>query len=823
MIRSQIVPPHRAVLYGLLFGLMAVSVRAGLQPLLGNELPFVVAFPLTVVAAVLFGWRAGACAAVVTAIAIAVPSIPPTLPDAKRPLQLGGFLVGSMLIVIFCGNVSARRADGPPLPGERFETPLTHWLRTVLWGAFLLPVIAFVIVAWWGFERTQREAESTVAHAADLAHRHAQRTFDVAAEIARRTDLAAAGDDDDVRRRESAIHQRLADITAGVPSVVNLNVWDANGRPLVRNDIFPVDPAANVSDRAYFREQKAAALPLGVSEVITGRQTGLELTNVTMRRRSSDGGFSGLVAVSVAPGYFRDYYQSLAREQPNLASFELIRLDGALIARWPPAADGRTRVTVGSEVLRRITAGERSGTLVLDDRSEHEARIVSFRRLEAYPLYVVAGVSRDAVLAGWMRFVALLAGILLPTSAGLVYVSWIALKRTRRETATALELQEEIRRRASAERSMLQSQRLETLAIVTGGVAHDFNNLLAIVSASLHVLQKKRPDLADEKNVEAMRRAIQSGVRLTRQLLSFTRKQALKPETVELQTWIPATESLIHSTLGSSVAWQASVAPDTGAIRVDLGELELALINLVVNARHAMPHGGTLTVRAANADIERTGDVPLVILSVTDTGVGIAPDVMSKVFEPFFTTRSKGVGSGLGLSQVQGFCQEAGGLVKIDSVVDRGTTVSMYLPRTQAAPEQAAAAGQPTPEVRGQVLLVEDNEDVASTSETMLRTAGMDVVRKSNAAAALAHLSTAATPPDVVLSDIAMPGSMDGIALAFLLQKERPSLPVLLTTGYAEHLSQASAGGLRVMPKPVAPDELLRALDALIKGPTASA
>ncbi|CAN5329986.1 hybrid sensor histidine kinase/response regulator [soil metagenome] len=713
-------------------------------------------------------------------------------------------------------------ADAPAVtPPAGVRTPLTAWLRAVLWGAVLVPATAFVAIAAWGFERAQREAEIAVAHACDLAYGQARRTFAVAAEIARRADTASAGDDLAAREHEADVHQRLADMTAGVSSIVNLNVWDAAGRAIARSDVFPVDPQASVADRSYFREQRDAPVPLGVSEVIKGRQTGIELANASVRRSSTDGSFKGIVAVSLSPAYFRDYYETLAKEDPNFATFALIRTDGEILARWPVTADGRSHVPDGSLTLARIVAGETAGSLLLPARPGREARLVAFRRVDDFPVYVVAGVSRDATLASWVRFVSLLAAVLIPTTAGLVFVSWVALKRTRREQATAAELQEQIVRRANAEKSMLESQRLETLAVVTGGVAHDFNNLLAIVSASLDVLKRKHPELAAERQVQSMSRAIRTGTRLTRQLLSFSRKQALRPETVELQSWLPAMEGLIQGTLGTSIAWQLVTDDDTRAITVDLGELELALINLVVNARHAMPHGGELIVHACNANEASPGGAPMVSISVKDSGVGIPAELLGRVVEPFFTTRAKGAGSGLGLSQVQGFCVQAGGFVRIESTVGQGTTVRMYLPASSTAAVAATAdeAG-PAITLQGRLLLVEDNEELGSTTEMMLRTVGLEVMRVTSADAALAYLSSAADPPDAVLSDIAMPGTMNGIGLAFALRERWPRLPVVLTTGYTEQIGEASAAGFRVLPKPTAPEDLLEELRAaLIKPP----
>jgi two-component system NtrC family sensor kinase len=480
-------------------------------------------------------------------------------------------------------RIRPRIADPGPLdpkasPYAAPETALTAWLRAVLWGAFLIPLAAFVCVAWWGFEQAEQNADATAARARDLVYRHAQRTFDIAAEIAARANTASSGQDDQVRAREAQIHQRLSDMAAGLPSIVNLNVWDADGKPIARSDLYPVDASASVADRAYFRQQRASAAPLGVSEVIAGRQSGRELLNASVRRASADGSFAGVVAVSLSPEFFRDYYRSIALEDPNLANFSLVRIDGEILARWPTAPDGRTHVPPDSPPLKRIKAGEESGSLVLPSTPGRETRLVSFRRVDPYPVYVVAAFSRNAMLATWARFVGILAAVMVPITAGLVYVSWVALRKTRLEQATFAELQEQIRRRALAERNMLESQKLETLAIVTGGVAHDFNNLLAIVNACLHVLKRRHPNLAEEKQVVSMTRAIQSGVRLTRQLLSFSRKQALRPETVNLQSWLPATDGLIQSTLGPGIVCPAPVA-HLGHVLAVLADVELVALH----------------------------------------------------------------------------------------------------------------------------------------------------------------------------------------------------------------------------------------------------
>lgn len=660
-------------------------------------------------------------------------------------------------------------------------------------------------------------AEQSLEHASDLAVGHAQRAFQVASEIAERADNATAFPDGSEAEREEEIHRRLSDMAAGLTSVVNASTWDANGAAVARSDAFPVNRGVSIADRAYFRELRESGLETGVSEVMTGRQSGRKLLNVTRRRTAPDGSFRGAVAVSLMPSYFRDYYRSLASEDPTTSTFMLVRTDGEVLARWPDE-DGAAKLPSDHLVMKALSGQSESPRLMFPASGVQGSQLVAIKRLPDVPVAVVAGLSRATLLSNWVKFVGLLAAVLVPTTLGLVYVTWVALKRTRKEQAVSLKLQEEIHARGLAERKMLESQRLETLAFVTGGVAHDFNNLMAVISSSLHVFRKRRPDAADDKQLGAISRSVQSGVRLTRQLLSFSQKQALRPEVVTLQRWLPSVDDLLRSTLGSSSKWTVTVDADTRAITADLGELELALVNVVLNAKLAMPHGGSLRVHVSN-ETAADPDQPMVILYLVDTGEGISPDVLPKVFEPFFTTRQKGVGSGLGLSQVHGFCLQSGGRATIQSTLGVGTTVCLHLPAAAVIPAPAAEGQKrmPTDSLVARVLLVEDNEDVGATAEEMLRSSGATVVRVINADAALAYLASTPELPEVVLSDISMPGSMNGIGLALELRRLYPSLPIMLTTGYAEQMSQGTAMGMRVFQKPVPPEELLAELRSLVQ------
>ena len=800
----------RRWLFALLIGLLAAALRMVLQPVLGDELPFIIAVPATALAALSQGAGPALLAAAIPMAAALIPGIPPELSGPRAASLCTGFAICALLLSLV-GLVRRQGARDATYPASE-PGSLGSWLRGVLLGAVLIPLTAFVGIAWWALERAKVEAESTAAHASQLALEHAQKTLEVARDIARATDEATIDDDETLRASEGRVHQRLADLARGAPAILNMNVWDAEGSPLAGSDLYPVDPQARVNDRAYFTQQRDRAFGVGISEVLTGRQSGKRLFNLVLRRSSADERFRGVVAISLSPDHFSTYYKSLVSDQPNLASFALLRTDGEILARWPPTPDGRTRALPDSPTLRSVQAGSLAGIHLLPQSQGREERLVSYRRLPGYPLYVAAGFSTTAMFAGWTRFLAILGAVMAPITAGLAWVAWVALRKTQQEQARSRELREQVARTAIAEKGALESQRLETLAVLTAGVAHDFNNVLAIVHNTLHLQRLKHPEQADEPQLKAMARAVNTGSRLTRQLMSFSRKQALKVEGVTLQSWLPSIQGLLETSLTRGVYASIDVSPDTSSIEVDVAELELAVLNLVVNANHALPRGGTIRIVAGNAPA-RTGCGPMVVIAVKDEGVGIAADVLPKVTEPFFSTRARGVGSGLGLSQVRGFCEHFGGALEIASEVGRGTEARMVLPAGAVTAHAEEVHGPVETEfLEGELLLVEDNDDLASTLATMLREAGLVVHRCRHAREALDHLATAEAKAMVALCDVAMPGDMDGIALAYRLRQDHPSLTVLLMTGYTDRLEDAVRGGFEVLPKPTPPAQLLRRL-----------
>ena len=363
------------------------------------------------------------------------------------------------------------------------------------------------------------------------------------------------------------------------------------------------------------------------------------------------------------------------------------------------------------------------------------------------------------------------------------------------------------------QKQLAESQKFDALGQLTGGVAHDFNNLLMIISGSLHILKRDAADDAKlQRAISAIETATKRGAALTSQLLTFARRQSVNPQAIDFADRMAAIREVLDAGVGSSVRLAFDIDRNVWPIRTDASELETALLNLVINARDAMPEGGTVTISARNAVLDETlltGE--FVAIDVVDSGLGIPPDVVDKIFEPFFTTKPIGKGTGLGLSQVHGFAHQAGGTVKVASELGKGTTFTILLPRGTDAPVRETAEAS---SIRGSgtVLLVEDNPDVATVSIGLLEQLGYRVHRVPDAEAALRELEHNGV--DFVFSDIVMPGKMDGLSLAHHLRQIHPDLPILLATGYSEAAADVR-GDFPILRKPYEIHELSEAIAKL--------
>jgi PAS domain S-box-containing protein len=381
--------------------------------------------------------------------------------------------------------------------------------------------------------------------------------------------------------------------------------------------------------------------------------------------------------------------------------------------------------------------------------------------------------------------------------------------------------------RKNLESQLIQAQKMDAIGKLTGGIAHDFNNLLAAVIGGISLIERRAELGEEQQRVLGMtKRAAEQGSELVRRLLAFARRQRLEPQPVDLAALQEAVLDLLTHTLGGLVNLEWRIADDIWTVFADQAQLELALVNLIINARDAMPDGGTVTIVAENCSLAadalsglEPGDY--VRLAVEDTGSGISPEHIEKVMEPFFTTKEVGKGSGLGLSMVYGFAQQSNGAFRLESEVDRGTTAELWLPRAPAVVVVDAPAEperEPSPQQALKVLLVDDHPEVRSTTAAVLEDAGHKVAEADNGAEALALLKKRGSRFDLLISDYAMP-HLSGTDFLREARALCPGVPALLITGYAEaDMIRDKPEGVETLLKPFTPAHLDAAIARACKG-----
>ncbi len=363
-----------------------------------------------------------------------------------------------------------------------------------------------------------------------------------------------------------------------------------------------------------------------------------------------------------------------------------------------------------------------------------------------------------------------------------------------------------------AREQLAMAQKMEAIGKLTGGIAHDFNNLLMIIGGNAQTF-KRLLDPKLPRAIEAIQTAAKRGESLTRQLLTFSRRQHLSPTVVDLNACIRNIRPMIESSLRGNIVYNEKIGTNVLPVKVDQAELELAIVNIAVNARDAMPTGGTFTLSVS--DVTTAHDLgpdhvngPFVAIEFSDTGMGIPPNLLTKIFDPFFTTKEVGKGTGLGLSQVYGFAHQAGGTVRAESKVSQGTTITVYLPSCSESEivikDVPIRDGSHT--LRPTVLVVDDSAEVAQVTSSLFEHLGYNTVYRDSAEAALKLLEDG-TKLDLVFSDIVMPGTIDGVGLASEIRSRYPNLPVILTTGYSD-AAQAAPPDLPILRKPFDTDAL---------------
>jgi signal transduction histidine kinase len=421
---------------------------------------------------------------------------------------------------------------------------------------------------------------------------------------------------------------------------------------------------------------------------------------VSQRRQSADGRFRGIIVVAVSGPYFASFYNALLGGSAQHTA-SVLREDGTSLARYPESADPASSRPEDQRLASAIADRAASGLIANGSPFSGDGSLVAYKRLANYPVYVTIGRTRPSIEREWLTTMVGYGAIGVPAAIGLMLLSLLALRRTRREQLALAEARDAIAQRAAIEAQLHQAQKMEAVGLLTAGIAHDFNNVLTIVSGNIALLEGELDTIHPKRRkfIEAAKNGCERAAALTQRLLSFARREPADPRPVDINDTITRMSDLAWRSLGDHVAVDFRLFGDLWPVFVDPDQLENALLNLALNARDAMAGRGTLTIETANVRGDDTdaairpgvNGADWAAIFVSDNGCGMPQEVREKAFDPFFTTKEAGKGTGLGLSQVNGFVTRSGGRCTIASEPGQGTTVKIYLPRYVGAAEGDAA------------------------------------------------------------------------------------------------------------------------------------
>ena len=607
----------------------------------------------------------------------------------------------------------------------------------------------------------------------------------------------------------------------GLTGVGSISVVDAAG--VIRHSTQPAIVGQSRRDQFVFTNLSSDSTDRLVADLPFRILVGNRAYVIPVARRivTKAGAFDGIVVATLFPDSLRSFFRNV--DVGREGSVAVFHDGGAVLFREPSDRNPIGESATGSPMFE---AARRMGGTGLFRSSVGLGGPVlrtAFRTLPSQHFIVGVSLSERELIADWRRDAL--------TSLGVAVVALVTV------TTLLLLLFRQMDVRHSAEQALIRAQRLESLGQLTGGVAHDFNNLLTVVLGNVSLLRTmagNAPITAQDESLAEIERAGRRAADLTRQLLAFARRQPLMPRVVDLTAAVASAEPMLRRVVGDRAALH--IRSDSGAClaNVDPVQIETALMNLCVNARDAMPTGGTIIIETSQATLDEhytraAGDlVPgrYSVIVVNDSGGGILPEHLPRVFEPFFTTKPPGSGTGLGLSMVYGFVKQSGGHVKVYSEVGRGTSVKMYFPEATGIPAVATPAPDEEPRGHGEVVLVvEDEPLVRALAARLLRRLGYTVLEAKDGPAAIA-LGESDAKIDLLLTDVILPGDVTGARVAEALVQRRPRLPVVFASGYSREMIDLGAHGgasLRFLPKPYDRRSLAVAVrDALQNRPVAA-
>lgn len=551
-----------------------------------------------------------------------------------------------------------------------------NWLGWTLAAALVLPALLFAAIAWYDHDRVLAEAMAEARRTTATLREHALKVLETHELLIRQVDRRVRGLDWEAIRA-SSLEQELREIHENHPQIAEIGLADAEGWLRISSVPVPSE-GISVSHRSYWAAQRNQDAGTYISRPflpIGGSVPGFGLSR---RRSAPNGDFDGTIQIVVSIPYFTQFWRETAPEPETTVL--LFRADGELLSRIPPT--GMTQFAPGGRLMQAIAAMPDGAYRSLSEVDRID-RIIAYSRLGQYPLYIAYGRPVDTILDPWRMRMFGFGALCAATALALLLAILMAVRQAEgREREAA--------RRSAAEAGALEAQKLETLGHLACSMTHDFNNALQVVIGNLKLLQKRAqtedPTLA--RRVEAALQGAEMGRILTGRLLNYARQHPSGDTSTpfDVNFCIREAEPLLRQAVGARVKLLLDLAPDAGKILGDRGECQVALLNLVINARDAMPEGGIVTIRTARLSLP---DAESLTVTVADTGTGMPPEIAAHAFDAFFTTKEPGRGTGLGLAQVWNFAQQAGGTARIRSELGRGTAVTMTLPCADATARQA--------------------------------------------------------------------------------------------------------------------------------------
>ena len=698
-------------------------------------------------------------------------------------------------------------------------------LKTMVVASIVIPVAIFSYAGWINYQNALTRADEELAGSLNILSQHASGIFQ-SVDLTFAAVDAIVGDltDEQIKASDQALHQQLGKLEKSVKAIDAILVADRNGHTIVSSAVFPIPTGLDVADRDYFQAQVERDAGTYVSAASRSRVRQEDFFGVSRRRSVRDGQFNGIIMISITPKVFAEFYRQLAGD--TAASFTLSKSDGAILARYPMPAGDVTHFRPDSGFMLSVVDHPEGGFVTNSYSVDDLQRRFAYLKLGYADLYLSDGLPIDSILYGWMRTMASHLVFGIPATLVLFTLVLLAMRRTRA-------LYAEAERRDMAEQALRQSQKMEAVGQLTGGVAHDFNNLLTIIIGNLGIAKRGVVEARAERALNNALVGAERAAQLTQRLLAFSRRQPLNPRVLDINKLIVAISDLLTRTLGENIELETISGAGLWNVEVDASEMESTLLNLALNARDAMPTGGKLTIETSNAYLddeycrEHEGILPgqYILVAITDSGAGMSAETIDRAFEPFFTTKEAGKGTGLGLSQVYGFMKQSGGHVKIYSEPGEGTTIKLYLPRREGN-ELVISGDDDLNSERGggeTILIVEDDDGVRQYASEILRDLNYQVIEAKDSATAL-RLLDADKKFDLLLTDVVLPGK-NGRELANEVERRRPGTKIIFMTGYSRnaivHHGRLDRG-IELIPKPLTERVLARKIRQVLDRPSSS-